>query len=68
MSGGGEHMSLLREVLQKLVAGSQQVQEDMVSAYYGRHVSMSKYVSKQLPEGYIFYDWFLGVIMKRSNI
>ena len=54
----GEHMSLLREVLQKLVDGSQQVQEDMVSAYYGRHVSMSKYVSKQLPEGYIFYDWF----------
>ena len=60
-------MSLLREVLQKLVDGSQQVQEDMVSAYYG-HVSMSKYVSKQLPEGYIFYDWFLRVIVKRWNI
>ena len=57
-------MTLLREVLQKLVDGSHRVEEDMVSTYYGRHISMSQYVSKQLPEGYLFYDWFLRVIIK----
>ncbi len=56
-------MTLLREVLQKLVDGSHRVEEDMVSTYYGRHISMSQYVSKQLPEGYLFYDWFLRVII-----
>ena len=52
-------MALLREVLRKVLEDSLQIQEDVVSNCYGRHVSLAQQVKKELPEGYLFYDWFL---------
>eukprot|EP00438_Fugacium_kawagutii_P033156 Skav231185 [mRNA] locus=scaffold425:109947:112581:+ [translate_table: standard] len=54
----GEHTALLREVLRKVLGGSLQVQEDIVSNFYDCNTSLSDQVRKELHEGYLFYDWF----------
>ena len=57
-SCGGEHTALLREVLRKVLDGSLQIQKDVVSNCYDRRASLAQLVREQLPEGYLFYDWF----------
>ncbi|CAJ1333777.1 unnamed protein product [Effrenium voratum] len=54
----GQHTSMLRQILLRLIAGSTKVEADVVSQSYGRPVEFTEKTRQQIQEGYLFLDWF----------